>query len=332
MTKSPRMIAAIALMTLTAVALTGCLVKKKEPEPPYYRKSDNLRVYKQGDWIRYNVFATTTAGPSIGDFRSGILEVQWGNYSPLTSPDGNVSNGGEPYDVIEKRYLFCLNDAAGTPCIPTETRVIQYIHQDDPKSDPNITLATAGTERLVAMGGHPNFSPSQPQYYWLNTTGGRSSAPANPDNDIIGGQEPVITLKSPLFINDVYTVEYFLMDGCVIGVTNCQSDVGRFTNSIKVVGDSTQINTNIGNYANPLEINFNGKVIPDVNVGDTLPITFDIFDLCTYKQSEHSGRIYIVPEIGAIQMKITCKDSISGNAILYDITVDSISSSILAGT
>ena len=319
MTKSPRMIAAIALMTLTAVALTGCLVKKKEPEPPYYRKSDNLRVYKQGDWIRYNVFATTKAGPSLGDFRSGILEVQWDNYSSLISPDGNTSNGGEPYDVIEKRYLFCLNDAAGTPCIPTET-VIQYVHQDDPKTDPNVTLATAGTERLVAMGNHP--TPSQ--YYWLSP-GGSSILSSS---GILGGQEPVITLKSPLDIPDDYTVEYYLMDDCYPG-PGCQSDVGRFTNTIKVVGDGTQINTNIGNYADPIEINFNGDVIPYTT---PLPVKFDIFDLCSDGSSSHSGRMYIVPEIGAIQMKITCKDNISGNTILYDITVDSISSTILAGT
>ena len=328
MTKSPRMIAAIALMTLAAVALTGCLVEQKEPEPPYYRKSDNLRVYKQGDWIRYNVFATTIAGDGSGDFNSGILEVRWEGYSLPNSPDGNASNGGASYDVIEKRYLLCLE---GTYCKP-DTVIIHYIHQDDPTTDSNVTSDTAGTERLVAMGGHPDFSPSQPQYYWLNTTGGRNSAPANPDNDVIGGQEPVITLKSPLFINDAYTVEYYLMDDCYTGPGGCQSDVGSFTNSIRVVGDGTQINTNIGTYANPLEINFNGEVIPDVNVGGTLPITFDIFDLCTYKWSEHSGRMYIVPEIGAIQMRITCGDKTTGDAILYDITVDSISSSILAGS
>ena len=318
MTQHPRMIAAIALITLTAVALTGCLVTKKEPEPPSYRKSDNLHVYQQGDWIRYNVFATIIAGSGSNDYRSGVLEIRWDDYAFLPSPDGNLSNGGNNYEVIKKRYLFCLD---GASCIPTETRVIQYIHQDDP------VTTTAGTERLVAMGGLPAL-----QYYWLNTTGGSAIAPANPNNDITGGQETVITLKSPLFITDEYMVDYFLMDNCYTGAPGCQDNVGEFTNLIKVVGDGTQVNTNIGNYANPFEITFEGRVVPDTDVGGQLPLTFDIFDLCTDKNSEHSGSMYIVPEIGVIQLRNTCLDTGTGDIILYDITVDSISSSITAGS
>ncbi len=318
MTKHRRMMAAIALATLAAVALTGCLVTQKPPEPPYYRESDNLRIYKQGDYIRYNVFATTVAGPGTGDFRSGVLEVEWGNYANLISPDSNASNDGAPYEVIEKRYLYCLD---GAYCDP-EPVVVQYIHQDDSGT------ATEGTERLVAMG---NQAASN-QYYWLNTTGGSDFPPANPDNTVTGGQEPVITLKSPLYINDAYTVEYYLMDGCISGVASCGSDVGRFTNSISVVGDGNQVNTNIGNYANPFQIIFEGETFPDAEIGDQLPLTLDVFDLCTHRHSRHKGHLYIVPEIGVIEMQITCTDTISGEATLYDITVDSISSSILAGS
>ncbi|VAX03710.1 hypothetical protein MNBD_GAMMA20-2142 [hydrothermal vent metagenome] len=323
MTKHPRMIAAIALVTLAAVALTGCLVEKKDPEPPNYRTTDNLRIYKQGDWIRYNVFATTTiAGPSRGDFSNGTLEVRWGNYSPLPSPDNNASNNGDIYDVIEKRYLFCLNDTGGTPCTP-EVVAIQYVHQDD------LTTDTAGTERLVAMGGHP--TPGQ--YYWLNTTAGSTAAPANPDNNIVGGQETVITLNSPLFINDDYTVKYHLMDGCILGTAKCQSDVGQFTHTITVVGDSTQINTNIGNYANPFRVSFTrGKAVPDTSVGSQLPLTFDIFDLCSDGNSTHFGHMYIVPEVGIIQMSNTCTDSDTSGITRYDITIDDISSSIPSGS
>ncbi|MCF6210621.1 MAG: hypothetical protein L3J88_10820 [Gammaproteobacteria bacterium] len=314
MTKHPRMIAAIALVTLATVALTGCLVEKKDPEPPNYRTTDNLRIYKQGDWIRYNVFATTIAGPSSGDFSNGTLEVRWGNYSTLTSPDG------KNYDVIKKSYRYCLE---GPFCNPTETVVIQYVHQD------GLTTDTAGTERLVAMGG----LPTPDQYYWLNTTGGSTTTPANPDNNIVGGQETVITLKSPLFINNTYTVKYHLMDGCVRGVAKCQSDVGRFTHIITVVGDGTQVNTNIGNYANPFRVEFSeGDVFPDASVNGQLPLTFDIFDLCSDGNSTHDGHMYIIPEIGVIQMSNTCTDKITTDKTRYDITIDSISSSILSGS
>ncbi len=320
MTKHPRMIAAIALVTLTAVALTGCLVEKKDPEPPNYRTTDNLRIYKQGDWIQYNVIATTTlSGTSIGsNAQAGTLKVSWGNYSTLTSPDGNAGNDGEPYDVIEKRYLFCLD---GASCNPTETVVIQYVHQDDPTINP----ASAGTERLVAMGGHPTTG----QYYWLNSNGG-SNGFAPPSDPVIGGQETVITLKSPLFIND-YTVKYNLMDNCYTGTPGCLYNVGESTTSIEIVGDSTPINTNIGNYANPFQVKFTGSVFPDIDVGGQLPLTFDIFDLCSDGNSTHYGHMYIVPEIGVIQIRNTCQDLV-GNGIRYDITIDSISSSILSGS
>lgn len=315
MTKHPRMIAAIALITLAAVALTGCLVTKKAPEPPYYRKSDNLRVYKQGDWIRYNVFAVLPSG----DFANGVLEVQWGNYSPLTSPDSNLSNDGAPYDVIEKRYLFCLD---GTGCTPTET-VIQYIHQDDPKTDANITLATAGTERLVAMGNHPTAG----QYYWLNTTGGRSFAPANPANNLQGGQEPARILASPLVIGNTFQVEYFLMSECYPG-PNCTEDIGTPATTFNIVGDSTQIDTNVNSYADPIQVNFNGTLTSYIG---SLPLTFDIFDLCSSGYSEYNGDMYIVPEIGIVQMENTCMDE-TGNITAYDITLADISPSILAGS
>ena len=310
MTKPPRIIAAIALMTLTAVALTGCLVTKKEPEPPYYRKSDNLRVYKQGDWIRYNVIATTLSGTSAGNVRSGILEIRWGNYSTLTSPDGNN------YDVIEKLITVEINDS-GSP-VPITT--VHYVQQDVRKGmNPDVY----GTEQLVAMG-HPNPN----EYYWLNTKGGINYSV----NGVPGGQEPETTLESPLLIGQSYTVEYFLMDDCYTGTPGCQDDIGKSSTSVNVVGDGTQINTNLNNYANPFQVNFNGEIIPAAGISP-LPLLFDIFDVCSDEQSSHNGRMFIIPEVGIIQLTNTCQDlSGTGDIILYDITVDDISSSILAGS
>jgi len=92
-------------------------------------------------------------------------------------------------------------------------------------------------------------NPTPNQYYWVSPGGSSFYS----SSGIPGGQEPVITLKSPLVITDDYTVQYYLMDDCYPG-PGCQSDAGIFTNSIKVVGDGTQINTNIGNYADPIEI------------------------------------------------------------------------------
>ena len=310
MTKHRRMIAAIALMTLTAVALTGCLVSKKDPEPPYYRKTDNLRVYKQGDWIRYNVIATTLSGTSTGDVRSGTLEIRWGNYSTLTSPDG------ANYDVIEKLITVEVDD--GGSVVPITT--VHYVQQDERKTE---TPDVYGTEQLVAMG-HPNAG----EYYWLNTVGGKNFSV----NGVPGGQEPVTTLESPLFVGQSYTVEYDLMDDCYQGPPGCQTDIGKSTNSIDVVGDGTQVNTNLNNYANPFQVNFNGSIIPAAGI-TPLPLLFDIFDVCSNEQSTHNGRMFIIPEVGVIQLTNTCTDlSGTGDIILYDITIDSVSSSITAGS
>ena len=310
MTQHTRMIAAIALITLTAVALTGCLVEKKEKPPAYERNSNNLRVYQQGDWIRYNVIATTLSGTSAGNVRSGTLEIRWGNYSTLTSPDGNN------YDVIEKLITVEINDS-GSP-VPITT--VHYVQQDVRKGmNPDVY----GTEQLVAMG-HPNPN----EYYWLNTKGGINYSV----NGVPGGQEPETTLESPLFIGQSYTVEYFLMDDCYTGTPGCQDDIGKSTTSVDVVGDSTQVNTNIGNYANPFQVNFDGKIIPAAGIS-LLPLLFDIFDVCSDERSSHNGRMFIIPEVGIIQLTNTCQDlSGTGDIILYDITVDDISSSILAGS
>ena len=301
MTRSPRTFLTIALTALVAVTLSGCLVKKEAPKPLLKRKSDNLLVYQRGDWIQYNVLASVL-GSGTDEVRTGTLKISWGDYSTLQSPDGRE------YDVIEK--LITVNMDNGGTSAPITTR--HYVWQDPD-----------GTEKLIAMG-HPNSG--QGQYYWLNTTGGRNGTV----NNVPGGQEAVTIFNSPLSVGQNYTVEYFLMDDCVKGqAPGCQSDVGQTTRRIEVVGDSTPIYTNLGNYANPFQINFSGSVSP---TGDnqSLPLLFSIFDICSDGFSTHMGSMVVVPEIGIVQLSNTCiaLDGF-GDSIRYDLTLDTTSSSII---
>lgn len=306
MSKHPRLLASIVLMSLVTFALSGCLVKKETPEPPKNRKSDKLRVYKNGDWIQYNVLATVITGSNPGEVLTGTLTISWDGPYQLTSPDN------KQYDVLKKVITVNMDDN-GTV---VQKGTVHYVRQD-----------ADGAEQLVAMG-HPNTG----QYYWLNTAGGKSY----PDNDdgIIGGQEAVTIFDSPLFVGQQYQVEYTLMDDCIVGqLTGCQSNVGTSTNNLSVVGDSTQINTNIGNYANPFEVSFSGGIVPSPDVNNLLPVLFSIFDVCSDAQSTHIGRMFVVPEIGILQLSNRCTDvGATGDLVQYDLTIDSISSSISSGS
>lgn len=302
MTRHSRTLAGLTLAVLGATTLTGCLVKQEAPPPPYYRTTDTLRNYQHGDWIQYNVIATKSTAVGT-EQTNAILKVSWTEPSPatITAPDG------ETYNVLKKVIAISYVGEDGNVVDTAET--VHYVLRED-------------TTQLVAMG-HPNLG----QYYWMNGTGGILFPPDRADSPS-GGQEPISQLTSPLAVGQAYTVEYYLMDECTTQNPGCQLDVGKFTNNLSVDGDSEQINTNLNNYANPFKVSFSGRVIPAAGISP-LPLSFDIFDVCSEAQSSHIGNMYIVPEIGVIQLSNRCTDhNATGDVIQYDITIDTTSPGI----
>ncbi len=307
MTKHPRMIAAIAFVTLAAVALTGCLVDKKEPDPPYYRKSgDTLRIHEPGDYIYYTVEALL---PGSSEFQYGTLKILWKGASDLPGPDG------KNHPVIEKHYLLCMNEAR---CEPTETVFIQYVHQDPPGSSDAQGNDTSGTERFVAMDDDPQI----PQYYWINTRGSSSQG-----GD--GLPEPSLILKSPLQSETYGPSDYYLMDDCV-NASPCISDLAHITSKFTVIDDNTEINTRVDRFANPFKIQYessNNSVEPLNN--SSLPTPVNLFSICSMDKSQYirvdySGKMYVVPEIGMIKMINFCQ--VAGDETAqYIFTIDSLS-------
>ncbi len=290
----PLTLTAIAFATLTATTLTGCLVKQETPKPPITITNYVLRTYNDGDWIKYNFNATVTSGLTLIN-RIGTLEIRWGAKTLLTAPDGVTQ-----YSVIEKTILVDNDVSDGEDAVKT----VHYVQQN---SD--------GSKTLVAMSGTGN------QYYWLNDAGGATVT----IDGIQGKAEPVKTFPSPLFVGQNYPYKYYLMDNCGIASSGCLDDVGSSSNSIDVVGNSTQRNTNIGNFANPFEINFSGSITPlGKNATNPLPLYFSIFDICSNGVSQHNGTMFIVPDIGIIELSNNCI-ALDGNGsnIYYDISIDS---------
>ena len=97
-----------------------------------------------------------------------------------------------------------------------------------------------------------------------------------------------------------------------------------YSDNQNVVGDSVAITTNLGVFVNPFQIIFSGSANPS---SGSLPVTFDIRNVCDTGITEHgysgNGIMYVVPEIGMIEMENTCRKVISNESVIYNITIRS---------
>lgn len=302
------MITAIALMTLAAVALTGCLVKQKGPPSLYYRKSENLRIYEPGHYIRYTVEALL---PGATEFQYGALKIVWQGSPDLPGPDG------KNHPVIEKHYLLCMGDTLCNPETEGETIFIQYVYQDPPGTTDTQGNDTTGTERFVAM----NDPAATGQYFWINSSG----------SSLQGGDglpAPAITLDSPLQ-SKTYGSSYYLMDNC-INASPCTSNLAKITSEFTVIDDNTEIDTRVERFANPFQVRYSS----DKNFVEPLnnsfpPTPVNLFSICSmgkasYTNVSYSGKMYIVPEIGMVKMINFCQ--VDGSEVSqYIFTLDGVS-------
>jgi len=286
MFKKPGMILlAIGIASL----LSSCHIKQKNVET-ISRTTDKLRIYQPNDVIEYNVTAVTNSNT----FSQGIMRVQWTPTGDLTDPiDSNIT-----YPVLKETTTLTYEDSS----TETDATVIRYISQD---SDGNITL--------YAIDDGTGL-------YWLYdpaTTGISSSPVILPvifDSPMAVGTPPP---NSPL--------EFSVMENCGKTSGLCGIEIYEFNDRFDIVGDTTQVTTNIGKFSNPFEIDFNGGTIP--NGSPTVTFWGDIRDACgtSTDNISHIGTMFVMPEIGMIRMTSLCQNFTAGGGdqVNYVITLSS---------
>ncbi|WP_455198848.1 hypothetical protein [Kaarinaea lacus] len=283
----------ILLALLIATGLTGCLVKKKDLDK-FARTTDNLRVYQPGDYIVYDVSATRVPQIGLPEYTSGTLRINWNLHANLTVP---FTGGATTIPVIQE--VTTLNLIGST----SNEGTTRYISQD---ANGQVTL-----HAIEAIGTEDHF--------WLNTLGDSdltfveyftifNSPITFGDQDFDSyNPETAITTVNP-------NINFYVLEDCE-GNANCNSAVGLFTDDYDVVGDSTEITTNLGIFVNPFQIQFSGGATPT----PTFPVVFDVRDVCGTQATTHSGTMYVLPEVGMVQMTSTCSDP--NSTVYYTITL-----------
>lgn len=284
-------VAQIAILAFVSITiLSGCLVKKKDLVQ-IARTTDNLRVYQPGDYIEYDVTATTVPLSTPPTTQTGTLRVQWFASADLIRPNEPSSS----ISVLKEVTTLSLDGGTSDP------GTIRYISQDDALNPGQITLHAMEQEGLPR--------------YWLSQTG---------DIDLTK-TESSIFFYSPIVPGIKPQTDFFVMDDCE-GKASCAFEVGRYIDDQNVVGDSVAVTTNLGVFLNPFQINFSGSATPSAAVS-TFPVALDIRNVCDTNITQHgdagNGTMYILPEIGMIRMENTCKSVISNDFVIYTITIGS---------
>ena len=273
------------LAIISAATLSGCLVEKKDPVL-IARTTDNLRVYEPGDYIDYYVTATSSVGTTT---QTGILRLEWFLHGGLIRPGTT-----DPLiPVLKEVTSLTYNGASSAP-----PGSVKYISQEN-STDPN-----PGQVTLYAIEGPGG------ELDWLSI------------DDITGLKLPTdelfVIFESPMAVGlNQLPISFFAMEGCDQTSGTCTQPFGYYSDDMNIIGDTTSITTNLGVFINPFRISFNGTTIPS----NGFPI-IDARNICGSSTTTHAGTMYVMPEIGIIQMTNTCNDALN-DPVIYTITIRS---------
>lgn len=293
MLKKPvKILLAILLTTGISALLSGCLVKKKDPsEIETISRSTNLwHIYQSGEYIDYNVQVEDATSTTVG-----VLRVQWDDVADLTDPITPTT----AYPVLKETTTLTY-DGSTSPVVT----VIRYISQI------NTTPADVNQGRIILHAIDDGNNK-----YWPYANG--TSFPTS--NPVFA---PIL-FDSPMAIGvaPVNTGQTFSIAECSGGV--CDTEIYRYRDdTIDVVGDSTSVETNLGTFSDPFQINFSGGTNPQNS--QTLDFLGDIRNACGTSKDTilDSGRFFVFPEIGIIRMVNTCQVvGTSGETIIYTATL-----------
>jgi hypothetical protein len=277
-------IAILAFISITA--LSGCLVEKKDPKK-ILSATANLRIYKANDFISYSVDEIRFSGLT-STTRTGTLTIRWNDHASLLRP-GPTS---PLIPVLEQ--VITLTFDGGAP----EDGTVRYISQD-----------AAGEITLHAIEDPTPTSGLSP-YYWLSTSSVINALNLTESFSIFTSPMGVGINPAPISFN--------VMGDCNISSV-CATRYGSYSDDMNIVGDTIPVTTTLGVFSNPFQISFNGTTIPEGG----FPI-LDVRNICGAATTTHAGTMYVMPEIGVIQMTNTCND-VAGDRIVYDIKIRSAS-------
>jgi hypothetical protein len=276
-------------MSISAL-LSSCLVDKQKVVEKIARKTDTLRIYQENDWIDYNV--TVVNGSATPQY--GTLRIQWTKPADLTDPITPTTK----YPVFKETTTLTYDGSTQPDVI-----VVRYISQV--KTTPMVS----GDPGIGSIILHA-IDDEVDKDYW-----------PYPDR-FTPSTSPVISpmiFKSPLSVGSSFPATFSIME-CTSG--QCAQEIYNFTDdTFVIVGDTREVTTNLGIFSDPFEINFTGGIVP---ASSAPAVTFlgDIRDACgtSAERITHNGKMFVVPEIGIIQMTNTCIDPL-GASVSYIITV-----------
>lgn len=257
-------------------------------------KKDPVKIARTTDFLRLyqaNDIITYNVEEfrySDSSIRNGILTIKWLAHAPLLRP-GTIT---PLIPVLEQVITLSFDGGA------TETGTVRYISQD-------------ATTREVTL--HAIQAPGANPYYWLSAS------------DLIN--TPITTESYSIFTSPMGVginpapVNFNVMEDCDAS-SSCDYHFGRYSDDMNIVGDTTSIITSLGEFTNPFQISFNGTTIPD----NGFPV-IDVRNICGTNTTTHAGTMYVMPEIGIIQMTNTC-DDIGGSRVQHTIRIRSTNISL----
>jgi hypothetical protein len=284
-----------------ALLLSGCLVDKDDfsevRQNKIQRTTDRLHIYQAGDFIEYNVQATRIIGSNPSEDLTGTLRVQWETTDTLRRPTTNDA-------------IVALK----------ETTTLIYHNSGDASDDGNAVryITQDANGQITAHAIDANGA----DHYWLRTL---NESDPNKTESFVVFHSPIVVSETEHKIN----FEVREVENC--SLPPCNQAIGQFSETYTVVNDSREIPTNIGTFTNPFEIRFSGNTQP---LNGNVPPIIDFRLLCSTRINNINltafgfagiGKMWILPEIGMIQLENACNepgsDPTTGNRTDYILTL-----------
>lgn len=278
---------------LSVLLVSGCLVGDDDDSNRYSRTTNAQRIYEDGDFIRYEIFATKTQPGFPPTTIEGTLRIRW---SAIQIP---APYAGGVLSVMKETSDLDLSDG-------TDTTYIRYIQQD-----------ASGTISLVAFGNE-----ADPDFV----------APLGPDPlsnaaPVAINQSPAPTGLTSIPVGSAIgsgntTYGYHVMDDC-LSPPSCASFMTEIADTINYIGNASElyeydIKTRIGEF-NTIRYDYD---LSFVNKNTIFSYILDQRMMCDANGLVFRGQAYLFPEVGVIEYFMDFCTANDGSGYIIRATVD----------